>query len=147
MVGQELHWGNQDVCMACCMEFGHDIGKVRFEPFLRRMTRALVAEHPTILWKTGTFSNDGSCLLQMVDVVRFLLYNALWHAVGRQEYRNTFAYRGWKTIKCLLHALDKSLQEVGLEVPVSRDLEFKFLTVQVGNSVLQGAHVAAHDNR
>src|SRR5437588_13010227 len=111
------------------------------------MTRALVAEHPTILWKTGTFSNSGSRLLQMVDVVRFLLYNALRHAVGRQGYLNTFPYSGWKMINRLLHALGKCLQEVGLEVPIFRDLEFKVPTLQGGNSILQGAHVAAHDNR
>ena len=65
----------------------------------------------------------------------------------RQKHGHTLAYSGWKTVKPLSHALCNSLQKEGLKVPISSNLQFKVIPLEVRNCFLERVDVAAHDNR
>src|SRR5258706_1466129 len=122
MVGQKLHRSDQDMIVTGGTQFGHDIGKVRLEPFLWSMARTLVAEHPAIGWQSYHLSYPGRGLLEMIDVIRLVLDHTFRHTVRCQQYRHTLTHIRREAIESLLHAFGQRLQEQGLEVPVSCDL-------------------------
>src|SRR5947209_15143994 len=61
-----------------------------------------------------------------------------------QEYRDAITHFGWEVPKSLLHTLSQGLQEEGLEMPISGNLELEF---KACNGILQCADVATHNDR
>src|SRR5579859_5388983 len=72
MVRQELHRCDEHVCVPRRAQLGHQIGKVGFEPRLRRMAGALIAELPAFRKKAGERGDVLRRLMQVGDVVRLL---------------------------------------------------------------------------
>src|SRR5579859_2277173 len=83
MIGQELDGGDQHMGVASCFQLWHDVGKVRLQPLFGRMTSALIAELPALIWQSNQPGNSRRCLFEMVDVIWFLLYDAFGHTVRR----------------------------------------------------------------
>src|SRR5207302_642020 len=46
VIGQELYWRDDHLTMPVPRELWQDVEHVRFEPFLRRVARALIGERP-----------------------------------------------------------------------------------------------------
>src|SRR6266705_4807434 len=104
------------MCMTSSTQFGHHIGKIWLEPLFRGMAGALVAEHPSLVCQTHQPGHSASGFLQVVDVIRFVLYHAPGHTMRRQQHRNMRAYLRREAFQSLLHSLIKRLHKEGLEM-------------------------------
>ena len=131
--------------LSSLLEFWHDISEVGFEPLFGRVTCALIAEHPLLVCKPYEPGNSGSCLFQVIDVVRLLLHDALRHAMCCEQHCNALAYIRGEAIQCLLNALSQSLQKGGLHMPIPRDRQLQVITMQFGDGILERTHIALHD--
>src|SRR6266704_6557505 len=147
VIGQKLDRSDQYMCMTSSTQFGHHIGKIWLEPLFRGMAGALVAEHPALGGQTHQPGHSASGFLQVVDVIRFVLYHAPGHTMRRQQHWNIRAYLRREAFQSLLHSLSQCLQKEGLEVPAPGYFEIEIIALQVCNRVFQCANVATHDDR
>src|SRR5207247_10611104 len=104
MIGQELYRGNQRMRMTSSLEFRHHISKVWLEPFLGRVTRALVAEHPAFRCQTSKVCHSSSRFLAAANIVWFLLYHPFRPTVRGEEHRHALSYFPWATLQARLNA-------------------------------------------
>src|SRR5438105_2708620 len=81
MISQELNRSNQDMCVTCRLEFGHEIGEVRLEPFFGRVTGTLVAEHPPVGGQTSLLSNGSGRLPEIMNIVGFPFNDPFGHTM------------------------------------------------------------------
>ena len=106
--------GNQDMGLTGCLQFGHDIGEVRFEPLFGCVTSALIAEHPALRSETSAACNLGGGFFEVVDIIRLIFNNTFGHTMRCQQYRNRSADILWQFCKGLCDTICYGLQEIGL---------------------------------